>query len=65
MRWYGLRMIVLIHLLRWFNTCFGLTQARKEEERKWALYLVCVLLFMGSVMVAAVAVLLSVLNTRR
>lgn len=58
------KMFLLIHLLRWFNTVFGLSQPRPNEEKRWAIYLVCMLTFMGGMMFAAVAVLLRLLNNR-
>jgi hypothetical protein len=48
---------ILIQLLRWFSRFFGTTAPPPDEERKWAVYLVCVLGVMMVVGIGAVALL--------
>ena len=50
-------MQILVQLLRWFSLFFGITVPPPEEERKWAIYLACVLGVMMVVGIGAVVLL--------
>jgi hypothetical protein len=51
---------LLIQLLRAFIILFGVTPPKKDEEEKWALYLLYTLLVVGGVAVIAIAVLFKI-----
>jgi len=50
-------MPILVQLLRWFSFFFGISVPPPEEERKWAVYLACVLGVMMAVGIGAVVLL--------
>jgi hypothetical protein len=57
-------VVILIHLLRWFSVFFGTTVARPEEEKKWAVYLACLLIFVFGVAALGLTVLFKLLFVR-
>jgi hypothetical protein len=50
----------LVHLLRLFNAVFGLTQAKPQEERKWAVYLFVLLLLLLGMIAGSAALIIKI-----
>lgn len=51
---------LLVNFLRFFNALFGLTQPRKDEEEKWAVFLIAVLAGLALMLAVAFYILLRI-----